>query len=40
MARSTCCSFVNLGLETPYPRLAAVFYVNRNIPTVIGKTHF
>ena len=37
MVRSTCCSFENLGLVTPYPRLAAVFYENRNIPIIWSK---
>ena len=30
MSRSTCCCFENLGLETPYPRLASVCYANSN----------
>ena len=35
LARSTCCSFENLCLVTPYSRLAAVFYENRNISMTI-----
>jgi hypothetical protein len=29
--------FRNLGLVTPYPRLAAVFYENRNIPMILSE---
>ena len=34
MSRSMCCSLEHLGLVTPCPSWAAVFYENRNIPNV------
>ena len=36
MARSTYCCFENLGLETPYPRLASVCYANSNYNNNVG----
>ena len=35
MVRRTLLKFRNLGLVTPCPRLASVFYENRNIPNLI-----